>query len=312
MTISKNKKHEVYDTSKIESFQDCPRKFFFRHVLGWKSEFQNVHVAFDTAWGRAMEFLHTTGMTETHIQKAISIFEETFQEEYPSPLQDKHPSKNIGIAREGLKEYGRHCRVLDDFEVVSTEVAGTVSISDDRVLYFKCDLISRNSEDQIWGLEHKTTSQGGSSWKNRWGLDFRTNAQSYALSRLFEGEQENVAGMKINGAILRADRNNEFIRIPCARSSEQLQLWRQECNYWIDSIERNWEILSETKREDDTMYAFPRNPTSCTKTGCEFNDMCEGWCNPLRHCESPPVGYMEDHHDPRGKEEMANNVVHID
>jgi hypothetical protein len=300
-SITRKEEHFIYDSNKIEAFQDCPRSFFFRYVLGWKSEFTNIHSAFESAWREAISFLINRGMTDSYAQKACNIFDEIFYEKCPQDLHGKHPSKNAENARNGLREYAKGFRMLGDSEVLSTDVAGKVAISDDRVLYFKCDHISRNSEGQIWGLEHKTTSQGGSSWKNRWGLDFQTNAQSYAVSRLFEGEKVDVAGMKIDGAILRADRNNEFIRIPCRKSDDQLQLWRQECNYWIDLIEQNWQILGETDRSQNTMYAFPRNPTSCTRSGCRFEDMCEHWCNPLRHCENPPVGYEEDHYDPRDK-----------
>jgi len=308
--VDVEKEHSRYDEKKISSFQECPRKFFFRYVLGWSSETPDIRDAFDSAWRKALTFLHTSGDTDSRIREAISIFEEAFQKGFPLILRDKHPVKNAEIAREGLREYANCFPVLDEFEILSTDIAGTVSIRDDRAIYFGCDHISRNREGQIWGISHKTTSDGGSSWKEKWGLDFQTNVQSYALSRLYEGEEE-VAGMKINGAIFPPDGKNEFIRIPSRRSPDQLQLWRQECNYWIDLIEKNWELLAETSRSDDVMHAFPRSPSSCGQSGCRFKDMCENWCNPLQHSSEPPVGYEEDHYDPQEKESEANQVVSL-
>lgn len=310
--IEKRPEHDILDSTKIKAFQSCPRQFFFKYILGWQSDTPNIHLAFGSAWHIALEYLHTHGMSDSHVEKAFLAFQKIFNEEFPQQmLSDQHRAKNEENALRALQEYAKTYR-HDEMEVLFTETAGTVPIREDRVLHWKSDLIFEDHRGEIWSLEHKTTGRGGSSWKNRWKLDFQVSAYAYALSALFSDRIEDVAGVKINGAILRKSGNNEFVRIPCRKSLDDNNLWLQEANHWIDMIEWNMEILRRTSVEDSTMFAFPRNPTSCTKFGCPFDGLCENWQNPLQHCDQVPVGYEEDHWDPRRQEEEADNVVNLE
>ncbi len=308
--IQKRPEHDILDSTKIKAFQDCPRRFFFEHILGWQSDTPNVHLAFGSAWHKAMELLHNSEMNEQDVQRAQFVFSEEFEKERPALLSDEHASKNTQNAHKALKQYANAYRG-DDFKILHTETAGTAPIREDRVIHFKCDLIIEDTQGQIWSMEHKTTGRGGSTWKNRWDIDFQVSAYAHAVSALYANRYEDVAGVKINGAILRKS-NNEFIRIPCRKGPKDHQLFIQEANHWIDMIEWNMEILRRTSVEDDVMFAFPRNPTSCSKFGCEFDGLCSNWRNPLRKCSEPPVGYEEDHWDPRRQEEEAENVVHLE
>lgn len=310
--ILKREEHDILDSTKIKAFQSCPRKYFFSYILGWQSDTPNVHLAFGSGWHEALEHLHTSGMGDRQVEEAFLIFQKTFNEEFPQQmLSDQHKGKNEENALRALQEYARVYR-NEEMEVLFTETAGTVPIREDRVLHWKSDLIFESPRGEIWSLEHKTTGRGGSSWKQRWSLDFQISAYAYALSALFSDRIEDVAGVKVNGAILRKSGNNEFVRIPCRKSLEDNKLWLQEANHWIDMIEWNMDILRRTSVQDSTMFAFPRNPTSCTKYGCPFDGLCENWSNPLQHCQEVPVGYEEDHWDPRRKEEEADNVVNLE
>lgn len=310
--IEKREEHDVLDSTKLKTFQSCPREFFFSYILGWRSKTANVHLAFGSAWHEALEYLHTKGMSDQNIKEAFFVFQEIFNKEYSPLMNEEHKAKNAENAGKALQEYAHAYRDKDDFEVLFTETAGTAPVRGDRVIHFKCDLILEDRNGDIWSMEHKTTGRGGRTWKSRWPLDFQVNAYAHAVSSLFADRYGDVAGVKINGAILRKSGNNEFVRIPCRKTADQLRLWVQECNHWIDMLEWNMEILAETSVSDDIMFAFPRNPTSCTKYGCAFDGMCERWTNPLRRCEEPPPGYEEDHWDPRRQEDEADNVVHID
>ena len=50
---------QTVDSTKINTFLDCPRQYFFTYVLGWRSDRPNNHLVFGQAWHEAMEHLDT-------------------------------------------------------------------------------------------------------------------------------------------------------------------------------------------------------------------------------------------------------------
>ena len=79
MTLKRVPEWDILDSSKIQSYMRCPRKYFFNHILGWsleeeeqgaleisssgllaapKSEIRkSEHLVFGTAWHHSMEHL---------------------------------------------------------------------------------------------------------------------------------------------------------------------------------------------------------------------------------------------------------------
>jgi len=310
-TVPKHPTHDVLDSTKIKAYQDCPRKFFFSYVLGWRTDGKNVHIAFGQGWHDAMEHLIHRRVQDGEysaeaVMEAYDLFESKFRSEMGGMIEETHYAKNASNAFEALKQYAKQWSRRDDFDVLFTETAGTAPIRNNRVIHFKSDAIIEDSKG-IWSLEHKTTGRGGQSWKDKWRLDFQVNAYSHALHCIFD--EASVRGVKINGAILRK-KNNEFLRIACPKDAKDLQLWLSECNHWVDMIERDMAQLAECSPSDDVMVAFPRNPTSCCKFGCSYPGLCSEWHNPLNKLhDGPPVGYEEDFWDPRRREEEARNIA---
>ena len=60
----------VLDPSKIKTFKQCPRQFFYEHVLGWRSKEPNLHLVFGEAWHQALEHLFNNGMSSNKIAEA--------------------------------------------------------------------------------------------------------------------------------------------------------------------------------------------------------------------------------------------------
>lgn len=273
---------------------DCPRKFFFSYVLGWRNSEPNIHLIFGSAWHEAMEHLMNHGYDHDNVLLAYGKFLEIYKAEYPMGM-DVHAAKTPENALQALGEYARNWRHADDFETLYTEVAGTVPVDEETVIYWKTDSIIRDKAGYYWSLEHKTTGRKTKAWLSKWHGKVQAGTYTHVLNVMFG--QENVKGIKINGAILRKS-SNEYIRIPVRLTKKQMQQWLWEVRHWLAQIEWNFIQLAECKESDDVMNAFPRNGESCGKFGCPHPHLCNNMTNPLQRQEKPPLGYAQEFWNP--------------
>lgn len=298
---------EIYDSSKIQAFMDCPRKFFFRYIMGWESEEPNIHLVFGSAWHEAMEHLLQNGYDNDNVLLAYGKFLDTYKEEYPVEL-GQSDSKTPENALQALGEYAGLWKGKDKFKVLHTEVAGTVPIDEDQVIYWKTDSIIED-KDGYWSLEHKTTGRKTGAWLSKWPSKIQTGTYTHVLNVMFG--MDRVQGVKINGAILRKS-TNEFLRIPVRLSNKQMQQWMWEVRHWLAQIEWNFIELSKCKKEDDVLTAFPRNGESCSKFGCPHPELCNLMTNPLQRQENPPLGYKKSFWNPAEREKKVKKVAHLE
>lgn len=306
----------IMDSTKTQALQDCPRKFFYSYILGWRSDRPNVHLCFGHAWHQAMEVILTEGHSPETVQKAYQVFMEDYvkrMQKDPMVLEELHASKTPSNALRALAEYAGKWND-EPHDTLYVEVAGTVPIADNRILHTKTDAIRKypqghRLQDLIYSLEHKTTTRQTQAWEEKWHYLFQVGTYYHFLKCMFPPEQ--VHGIVINGAIFRKS-GNAFPRIPVTFSKEMWELWVQEANHYWDYLEWNMRLLYETKPSDRVMIAFPRNSYSCSKFGCSYPQLCSVHANPLRRCEEPPLGYQQEFWDPRRNEEEASRVVHTE
>lgn len=299
---------DVNDSSKIQSFQDCPRGFFFRYVLGWQQEKSNVHLVFGSAWHEALEYIYNNGIHPDSAAGAYDKFITVYREGFPiEEGDDSRRPKDPATAIKALANYCQEYQHYDSgIEVLFTEVAGTVPIREDRVIHGKVDAIVRDT-DGIWSHEHKTTGRNSAPWRDKWNLIIQVGTYSHLLFSLFPDEQ--VQGVKINGTVFTKSRGADFLRIPVRKTAEDMQQYLWEVNHWFDQLEWNWLELSECSPNDDVMTAFPKNAQSCSKFGCRYPGLCSSWNNPLKRCHQPPPGYEVEFWDPRRENEKDANFV---
>lgn len=306
----------IIDSTKIQAIQDCPRKFFYRYILGWQPENPSIHLEFGKAWHEAMEIILTEGTAPEAITKAYNQFLETYtlgMQRDQMVLEELHPSKTPSNALRALAEYSA-CWRDNPAQTMHVEVAGTVPISNTRVLHTKTDAIRRFSPahqnaGKIYSLEHKTTTRQSRPWEEKWHVLFQVGTYNHFLNCLFSPTE--VYGVIINGAIFRKG-GNEFPRIPITFSPNMWEAWISEANHYWDYLEWNMRQLYETSPSDRVMVAFPRNSFSCTKFGCDYPHLCSVRANPLQICHQVPLGFRQEYWDPRRNEERATKVVHTD
>lgn len=300
---------DVLDSSKIQCFMDCPRKFFFRYVLGWQPVAPNIHFVFGGAWHEAMRHLLQNGYNEVEVLKAYMKFQSYWKKKFPHNwLEEEHYAKNLENAEKALKQYAKEWKHFDrNEETLYTEVAGNVPIDKETLLFVKLDSIIRTEDGSIISREHKTTGRKTTAWLEKWPSKIQVGTYTHFLNVLFP---DDANGLEINGAIVRK-KSNEFLRIPVRLQQDQMSQWLWEVKHWVKQIKWNFEELARCSPEDEVLMAFPRNSESCCKFGCDHPEMCNLMNNPLRRMEEAPNGYEVDWWDPRKRLEEAEAVVDL-
>ncbi len=300
---------DVLDSSKIQQFQDCPRGFFYRYILGWTSEEESVHLAFGRAWHDAMEHIYQNGSTPQVAAEAYEKFVATYRKSFPNEMTDgERAPKNPATAFNALGKYIGAFRGTE-MEVLFTEVAAAVPIREDRVIHAKCDAIVR-VDGSIWSHEHKTSGRNSASWRDQWNIKLQIDTYSHLLFSAFPGEH--IEGVMINGAIFTKSKGAEFLRIPVRKRPEDMMSYLWEVNHWVDQIEWNMSELARTTPDDPVMPCFPKNGESCSKFGCKYPGLCGSWSNPLKNMHRMPPGYVVEYWDPRKREEEAKYFARPD
>ena len=289
------------DSTKINTFLDCPRQFFFSYVLGWRSDRPNNHLVFGSAWHEAMEHLLLNGYSELAVVEAYDKFEALYRESFPTDTDELFKPKTPNHALKALLAYCDFYRNdLNEFKTLHTEIAGSIAIDSERSIIFRMDSICESLRDgHLFSLEHKTKGSAfNRQWTDQWALAFQVGTYSHVLNCL--AVDRPVKGVTINGVAFAA-KGCAFQRVPVHRSPAHMQNWLFHARHYCDRLEDEYEhlIAACSYLDDAVLTAFPQNPQSCTKYfGCAFYDFCCAWPNPLQHAEKPPLGFKMEHWDP--------------
>ena len=299
--------HDVHDASKLQCFMDCPRQYFYRYVLGWSRQGSNIHLIFGEGWHRAMETLLREGYDTEAIKKAYNEFYTYYREHYSEVDDDKNFPKAPASVVPALVEYTQKY-AGDEFEVLHTEVAGSVPIDEKRNLHFRLDAVIRD-KDGIAVLEHKTGSRLTRTWTDQWSLSMQVNLYTHVLYMMYD--KNDIYGVKVNGTFFKKG-GNDYIRVPVRKTPDMMQVWWWNVLHYLDMLDWNFEQLEECDEDDQIMRAFPMNTQSCTKYfGCAYADFCKVWPNPLKRIDNPPLGFTEDRWNPADRDDSAREVIDL-
>lgn len=294
-----HKSLNIIDSSKLKDYIKCPRYFLYRHVLGWCSEFPNNHLIFGSAWHLAMEHLLLKGYDEVSeaFDKFLEYYRQHFLPETDGLFKAKTPA-NVLIT---IPAYVNKWRADDEgkFEVLYTEIAGSVPISEFDKLYFRMDsILKETATNEVFSREHKTGSRSW-LWSEQWPLSTALGTYSHVLYCLYPFEM--VKGIEINGTMFISRKKDpyEFLRPMFKKTKEQMQSWFSNVKYYYFDLKRELELLIQTY-DRDLLEAFPLRTNNCLDYSrvCEYQDFCLAWRNPVIRSTIPPPGFRVEYWDP--------------
>ena len=307
----------VLDSSKLTCYMSCPRKYFFRYLVGWHPSSPNNHLVFGSAWHVGLEHVYKNGMSHKSVLEAQVLLLEYYRSVFPPDTDELFAPKTPANAFTSLEDYvTKYRHECDEYELLYTELGGIVLIGDSRTMTFKCDaILGMHNSGAIIGLDHKTTGRKFSDWGDHWVLSTQMLTYLHALKCLYP--EQDVEMLVRQATFYSVDKRNgkqrptDFDEQPIGKTDNQMQAWLERTNQWIDRMQVDMDILMN---EDDTnniaMRSFPQNDRACFDYGrrCEFFDYCNAWPNPLTRCEQPPIGFHVEHWDPLAQPEIRTKV----
>lgn len=310
----------IKDSSKLDTYNECPRKYFYEHVLGWRLDQPAHDLYFGQAWHIAREHQLLHGYED--VNNAYMKFLNYYRLEFPESTDHLYVPKTPQAVFAGLLKYAvERQQDLVDYEVVEiggkkmTEISGKVPIDDNRVLHYKMDSIMRRKWDgTIESWDHKHTDGrwfGKTQYDKEYFLSIQNGTYSHCLYCLFPYEQ--VKGVKFckigfeylsRGSAARPSGYYAQIRdIEAFKTRDQMHIWYWNVVDLLNDVERDMNRLMSCDERDDVMMAFRMNPKSCTSyRGCPFHDFCLAWTNPLRQCYEPQPGFRIEFWDPSAQD----------
>ncbi len=306
--IPQHETWNVLDPSKMQAYMDCPRRFFWEYVAGWRRDAPNIHLHFGQAWHEAMDHLLLNDYSIESVQEAHAKLEEIYRQEFPPDVDELYEPKTPTRALLALAGYsGRFKDDLKKYEVLYTETAGTVPIAEDRILHFRMDSIVRELRTgKITSLEHKT---GSNTWRYeaQWQLKMQVGCYTHCLYCMYPIEE--VLGIIISATFFKKVKKCDstafdYTRVPVYKTPAQMNAWLWTANEVYGQIEYEYGRLADCTADDDVMRSFPCNTESCTKyLGCPYHDFCQAWSNPLSQIQvGPQPGFKIEFWDPREHE----------
>lgn len=299
----------IIDSTKLETFKECPRMFFYKYVLGWEPEFTSHDLVFGQAWHIAMEYLLLHGYGMEQVINAHELFATHYERHFPIEVQGDLEPKSSAGALLALTHYAARYGAEDSLlRVHYTEIAGTISVLKGRILHFRMDTVAEDQQHGVFSLEHKTTKTLERTFVDKWSLHNQPNLYTHVLYCLFP--TDSVYGVIINGTALykQGPRTKkppaEFKRVPCRRTPEMMNVWIHNLDRWLDDLYDEYNRLMSTEDSADFMSAFKQNDASCTHYwGCQYHDFCIGWANPVQYCNDVPSGFVKRYWDPSNPED---------
>lgn len=314
-------KYRLYDNTRVSAFKQCPRKFFYRHIMHWTTDGSFApELAFGAAWHSAQEVMWPGMIDKVRkdelIMNSYMAFLATWKEEGgPDPdeidyeLEKSLSPRTPGNALEMIAAYidTRYKAIQSgEYELISVERPFIVPLdpNDDSLFYIgKIDKVVKRG-DKYYAIEHKTTTLGKKQTDGHQGFrtmfidNFSPNSQVdgylYALHMTYPGK---IGGVWVDAALVHKS-EQAFLYIPVEKKMDQLDLWLWEVRSWIDQIEHHKEAMANTKPEDPYMAAFPKDDGRCFDymRPCSYLNLCRAWANPIGK-EIPP-GFKIDEWNP--------------
>ncbi len=297
---------DIKDSSKLTTYSECPRKYFYEYILGWRMDKPAHDLHFGECWHRAREYQLIHGYND--VPGAYRAFIDHYRTEFPPETDDIYRPKDPFAVVTALEKFAlERSSDLTQNKLLYTEISGTVPVSDKYVLHYRMDSILRNLESgKIFSWDHKSAKRFSPQWANKFYLSLQNGTYTHCLYCLYPIEE--VLGVEFCGTSFAYLKRNqeyrvEFERVPAWKTSEQMSNWLWHVNYLLDSIETETDHLLHCQEADQVMTAFPMNTTSCNNYwGCMFHDYCISWNNPLRSISEPPLGFKTEFWDPSAME----------
>lgn len=304
-----DKTNEFYDNTMLGSYKECPRRYFIRHVLGWRKEGLAMPLTFGLSWHDAMDVVWTYAkqVPQAELPRlALAKFIERWEEQgLPGePDIDQATAmgaRTPGTAHEMLHNYvAKRWAMLQEAALVACEQPFAVPMPGMEGVWYigRLDKVLDYQQQRLV-IEHKTTSEykidGGfkTQWVEGWYSDSQVKGYQFGGGLFFE----NLTQVWVDGALVHKKVHDAFKFVPVAHQFPMLEEWITDTRQWVTRVQRDTAQWNANRVLKDGN--FPKNENSCLgKYGaCQFKDICQSVADPSK-LDSVPQGYKEERWEP--------------
>ena len=297
-----------YDNTMLSSYKECPRKYFIRQVLGWRSAGTSLPLIFGLSWHSGMDVVwqYAKQAEPGELPRlAMAKFLETWEEEgQPAELDvsqvAQYEPRTPGIAHEMYANYvEQRSKMMQSCELIACEQPFAVPMPGLTDVWYigRLDkVIVYNGQTLV--IEHKTTSEykvdGGfkTQYIESWYSDSQVKGYQFGGGLFFPG----LTQVWVDAALVHKKVHDKFRFVPVQHQTPLLEEWIGGTREWISRLEFDQKEYDSTGLTPDT---FPKNENSCMgKYGaCPFLNICRTTPDPSK-LAGPPEGYIIDRWEP--------------
>lgn len=308
--IPEHESWRIIDSSKLTTYMTCPRKFFFRHILGWSSSIADNNLVFGSSWHLAAEHLLRSGYTEQSLKEAKFLFLFAYREKLDESTDELFEQKNPDNAARALDAYYLQFAENDsrNLTVLHTEVLAVGLIGPDMPLYGKLDALLFDAQKGMYiCLDHKTSKYKFYNWRETWELSPQMQFYAHVLRCLYGDAPQQL---RVRGSFFykNAKKPFDFDEAIIEKSDSVLDSDITTLRYWYLSLLNDLETcIEEASTEDEHLYSFPKNTLNCFSYNrpCSYLNICQAWSNPVRNAdEEPPMSMHVEFWDPRKQDRI--------
>ena len=266
----------AYDSTSLGWLKECPRKYYYSMIVGWRPKTENVNIKFGSWYHQGLEMydraIATGADHDSALRNAVRFIMKATWEDGKA-WQSDHNTKTRETLVRSIIWY------LDTFG--KNDPARTVILADGRPAvelsfqldldwgpvegrqYVLCGHLDRLVEYSggIYDMDRKTTGTTlTSSWFDQFDPDNQMSCYAFASKAIYKTE---IKGVIIDAAQV-AVGFTRFSRGFTYRTDSQIEEWLADLHYWFDLQK----IFAQKNY-------WPMNDKSCHKYGgCHFRKVC--------------------------------------
>lgn len=253
-----------WNAHSLDMLQTCPRKYYYRNLLGYRQAGGSVHLIFGTHYANALEryFIYQAEGDPNPLHRVIR---EALADTWEWDVEHQNEKKNRWTLIRSIVWYFEHFAEAD-LEIAmfdgtpAVEHQFCLELDDENFLVGTLDrLVTKNGDYFV--MDQKTTGNTiGPYFFNQFSPNMQMSAYTWAGQAVYSTP---VRGVIIDACQL-AVGFSDFSRAATMRTAAQLEEWHQDVLRWID-------YANECHR----LSHWPMNTSSCSMYGgCEFRRAC--------------------------------------
>ena len=271
----------AWDSTSLGTFKDCPRKYFYTLVMGYRARGESVHLTFGIHYHHGLEYYdklraegqdHEDALREVVFDLMCRTWTRESDEDEGRPWTTDHTKNRETLLRsvvwyiEYFRDDPAKTLILSNGRP-AVELTFRFEVDDGLVLSGHLDRVVEFA-DGIYVMDRKTTgSTVGAYYFERYEPDNQMSLYSLAAQVVY---QTPVRGVIIDAAQI-AVGFTRFARGMTYRTPDQLQEWLTFTKQWVAQAQ----AMGHAMTTETDHRPWPMNDKSCHDYGgCPFRKVC--------------------------------------